>query len=295
LLIWNTLLNADSETASAKYRPNGQYPTKKADSQLVCKLKNASWIPNINGEFFQPQNISQEDLPKAFVIDYKNVLLSSIGFGENAKKRSEEYKRKQQTAIDSGFASAETAAKWAAIEKSGINPDEVLDKLGKTEFPEDYSEDSARRRQKTSEQNEKAPTKEKVIRERSVQIGRERNTAIAKSFLRAKYTNQNNELICQCCEKEMPFKVDNEYYFEAVQLINETKKVHRANRIALCPTCAAMYLHARKAKDSEIISQIIDELSEFSINVELARKRRSIRFVKSHWLELRQILTQNDH
>jgi len=32
-----------------------------------------------------------------------------------------------------------------------------------------------------------------------------------------KYTNADEQMACQCCQNEMPFKVNEVYYFEAVQ------------------------------------------------------------------------------
>lgn len=48
-------------------------------------------------------------------------------------------------------------------------------------------------------------------------------------------------MICQICQKEMPFKKkDGHYYFEAIELLNDLDREMEEFYIALCPLCAAM-------------------------------------------------------
>jgi hypothetical protein len=54
-LIWNALISAKPESAMARFRPNRQYPTREAPSQLVCHLKKQAWIPAKTGGFRSPQ------------------------------------------------------------------------------------------------------------------------------------------------------------------------------------------------------------------------------------------------
>lgn len=294
-LIWETLIKAASYSAKARYSPNQSNGIHEADSQLVCHLKNHAWIPNKQGEFCKPQDMSRDDLRSDFLYDDRNGLLTAIGFGENARKRSEEYQTKNNKAQEIGFESAERAAKWAELDKLGISPDELLAQQKRAEQPEESVPNPERRRKGILERSENAPSKESVMRERSIQPGIANVLAEAKAYLRAKYTNPNREMVCQCCRSEMPFKIDDAYYFEAVQCIKKVENHHIENRLALCPICAAMYQHARQTDDTEIRRLIAeneapDHASAVEIPVTLAGKQHNLRFVGTHWFDLKTVL-----
>ena len=92
----------------------------------------------------------------------------------------------------------------------------------------------------------------------------------------------------------MPFKIGDAYYFEAVQCVKEVKNHHIENRLALCPTCAAMYQHARETDDEEIHCSIIknnspDNAPSVKIPITLAGKEYQLRFVGHHWFDLKTI------
>lgn len=295
LLIWDAIINADSKVAKARYRPNLNYLVRETDSQLVHDLKNHEWIPDSKGVFYKPQDISREDLRKDFPYDDRNGLLTAICLGENARKRNAEYQAKNMIAKAAGFESAEKAEKWATLEQMGISPDELLAQYKKTEQPEESVPNPERRRNGVLDRNANSPSKQSIIRERSIQPGIADVVANAKAYLRAKYTNINHEMVCQCCQQVMPFKIGDEYYFEAVQCIKETKNHHIENRLALCPTCAAMYQYARKTDDLEVRHCITennspDEVSSVIITLELAGQECELRFVGTHWFDLREVL-----
>jgi hypothetical protein len=105
----------------------------------------------------------------------------------------------------------------------------------------------------------------------------------------------DGQLICQCCHKEMPFRLrSGEHYFEAVQCISDTETHHRENRLALCPTCAAMYQYARETNDAEIRSRIVnhpaaDQTPSVEIPVHLAGQEHTLHFVGTHWFDLKNL------
>ena len=296
LLIWNALISSNYSVAKARYRPNSNYPTREADSQLVYHLKNNPWIPNKKGVFCKPQDMLREDLRDDFPYDNGNGLLTAIGFGENAKRRTEEYQAKNSKAQELGFESAEEIEKYAELAKRGFSVDVLLAQQKNTEQPEESAPNPERRRKNALEQSNNASSKESILRERSIQLGITNIVADAKAYLREKYTNINKELVCQCCQKEMPFKVNDAYYFEAVQCIKELKKHLNENRLALCPNCAAMYQYARETDDAELRSIIIkndapSDSSSIEIPITLANKKYLLRFVGTHWLDLKTNLS----
>lgn len=296
-LVWNALICGESKFAKARYRPNQNYPTREADSQLVHHLKNNAWIPNKQSEFCKPQDMSRDELRNDFPYDDRNGLLTAIGFGENARKRSEEYQTKNKKAQEMGFESAEQAAKFAELAKRGISPDELIAQQKRAELPEESVPNPERRRKGVLERSENAPSKESVTRERSIQPGIGNVVAEAKAYLRTKYTNANREMVCQCCQDEMPFKIGDEYYFEAVQCVKNTAKHHLENRLALCPTCAAMYLHARATDDTELRRLIVehdalDDAGSVEIPLVLANRQCRLRFVGTHFFDLKTVLAK---
>jgi hypothetical protein len=250
------------------------------------------------GDFRKPRDMSTDDLPTDFIYDNNNGLLTAIEFGENARKLSTEYSAKNTKAQDLGFDSADEAVKYAELKKLGFSVDEFLAKHKAVEQPEKSVPNPERRRTGIIERSENALTKESVKRERSIQPGIAGVTAEAKAYLRAIYTNKNGEMVCQCCQLEMPFKVNDEYYFEAVQCIKEIDNQHIENRLALCPNCAAMYQYARQTSDSELKLSILensaaDDVPAVELPIVLRNKSETIRFVGAHWFDLKTIFEKN--
>jgi hypothetical protein len=297
-LIWNSVIKANSKCAKARYRPNQACIIREVDSQLVYHLKKHKWIPDKNGVFHFPNDISRDELPTDLIYDDNNGLLTAIGFGENAKRLSAEYSAKNTKAQDLGFDSADEAAKYAKLKKLGISVDELLARHKAIEQPEKSVPNPERRRTGISDRSENALTKDSEIRERSIQPGIAPVTAEAKAYLRAIYTNKNGEMVCQCCQLEMPFKVKDEYYFEAVQCIKDVDKHHIENRLALCPNCAAMYQYARQTSDQELKLSILeneaaDDIPAIELPIILREKPEKIRFVGTHWFDLKTIFEKN--
>jgi len=93
----------------------------------------------------------------------------------------------------------------------------------------------------------------------------------------------------------MPFKARDDYYFEAVQCVRGLDHHYFENRLALCPTCAAMYQYARETEDAEIRRAIVesdvpDTVPSTCIPVRLAGNEHRLRFVGSHFLDLKTVL-----
>ncbi len=100
--------------------------------------------------------------------------------------------------------------------------------------------------------------------------------------------------MCQVCAGPMPFKVGNDYYFEAVQFVKDAKKDLQENRLALCPTCAAKYRHALGTTlddlRDDLLTQMVDKQPSVEVAVTLASEDRAIRFVGKHAIDLQAAL-----
>jgi len=65
-LIWDALIRADRRSATARFRPNQQYPIRESKSQLVCHLRRQAWIPDNAGVFQKPEDMTKDDLRADF-------------------------------------------------------------------------------------------------------------------------------------------------------------------------------------------------------------------------------------
>ena len=93
LVIWNSISKLNSlKIFDARYRANQSQEIEICDSDVLRTLKNSSWIPNKNGAFFKPEDITKEDLHKDFEFNNHNNWLTRIGFG-NGLQNNKELKR----------------------------------------------------------------------------------------------------------------------------------------------------------------------------------------------------------
>ena len=299
-LIWDALIHANRKTATARFRPNRQHQIREADSTLIYHLKEHAWIPDIQGEFRKPQDLARDNLRNDFPYDDQNGLLTAIGFGEEARRHTEAYRESNAQAEKNGFRNA--AHMTLAAQATAEMTDDDLQRLARKQkpdddtFPEKSSPNPERRRRQMVKNRENAPAREKVARERTIEIGLTPIKATAKAYLRSSYTNENGRLICQCCRNPMPFKLPqtDEDYFEAVQFLAGLDKQHYENYLALCPTCSAKYQHACQTGAEEIKRRFLetqpDGKNPVEIEVQLAGSPATLRFVAVHALDLSVVL-----
>jgi hypothetical protein len=196
-----------------------------------------------------------------------------------------------------GFKDAQTASKLAELLET-CTAEELEGFVASRRpvaQPESASRNPERRRQQILENRENAPSKERVQLERSQLPGARRETLEAKAYLRTKYTNQEGELVCQCCRHEMPFKLQGLYYFEAVQYVQLDKHFFE-NRLALCPVCAAMFKFANETDDASRRRDLKAEVAKnararaIEVSLSLAGRSVTIRFVGTHAVDLDTVI-----
>ena len=306
-LVWQALIGADSRMSKARYRPNQQYRTRETDSQLVYYLKTYTWIPDKSGVFHKAQDTTRDDLPTDFPYDDRNGLLTAIGFGERAKKLTEEYVSQNHEAQKMGFESADEAQKMAQlaqlIRESGQSPDRLLEqfqpalKQKQPSFPSSPVANPERRQERLGERLTDAPDKEYKKRERSV---RATNGAIdPTTWLRNQYTNDTGQMVCQICKEEMPFrKRNNKHYFEKKEVLSRKylPKEHDAQYLALCPLCAAKYEEFVKTEDVVMakLKETILSSEDCKIPISLGDEKTNIRFVETHYHDLKMIIEDGE-
>lgn len=292
-LVWKTMSFLDPRYLQAEYQKNWSNGARYADSQLVHVLKKKAWVPQKNGEFVRPCDAAREELPKGFPFDEGMEWIERVRFGENAKKRSEEYKRRNQRASELDVALED-------IELLRRHPEEfeqwkatILAKKEKPTFPTRISTNPERRQERLAEQINEAPEKKYEQRNRSVRITKE--TIDEKQWLKEQYTNDAGQMICQICKEEMPFrKRDGEYYFEAVEVLprDHFAKEHEAQFLALCPLCAAMYNEFVKHDEGamESLKKDLMNSEDLEVPLKLGELGTSVRFVDIHFRDIKTII-----
>ncbi|MGA7149557.1 MAG: hypothetical protein WBX17_13845, partial [Microbacterium sp.] len=132
-------------------------------------------------------------------------------------------------------------------------------------------------------------------RMRSVVVGRGDSASVARQYLREQYTDENGVLHRQVCHGAMPFKVVDDWYFEAVQFVKGRLRTHHQNALATCAGCAALYSLARSTTDAATIESLLAETIEADterviLRVVLYGRRHELWFTGRHALDLQAVL-----
>ena len=163
-------------------------------------------------------------------------------------------------------------------------------------FPENPVPNPERREKQILSELGKAPDKEYTEKLRSVRTTR--NVIDPKTWLSTHYTNDDDQMVCQICQEEMPFQHrGGNYYFDAVEMLKQHfTKEYEAQFLALCPECSPRYRtfikqvpEAMDALRQQLINS--EESDDFEIPLKLGEWDTSLRFVERHWLDMKTILS----
>jgi hypothetical protein len=121
--------------------------------------------------------------------------------------------------------------------------------------------------------------------------------------LRQLYSDDEGALFCQMCEHPMPFRLrnSNDYHFEAVLVADDLCQEDHVFHLALCPLCASRYQVLVKEKRRERTAQLDgflrflvtsspEDPETIRVPVDLGTTEVTIRFVETHFLDLRTAL-----
>ena len=248
-------------------------------------LIEAEWLPNSDGQLHRPSELTLDDLPVSFVPDEK--LADQLGMKKNDVAKLAEEIGIRAEVIEAIRQNPEEVNQWFEQRK------ETIEKKAKPAFPISAVNNSERRQERFSEQHKAASEKEYETRERRVRPTR--GTIDPDTWLINQYTNNVDQMICQICKDEMPFKKRNdEYYFEAVEALSKEyfDKEDEVQFLALCPECAARYKEFVKL-DEEAMSNLHDDLKDsdkLEIPLTLGERKTSLQFVETHRQDMRTIL-----
>ena len=303
-IVWQTLIGAKPNVLKARYRSNRECLITSVTSSLVQILQKAKWIPGKDNRFYSPKEMTKEQLREGFEYDDRNGGLKAVFFAEDAQRATEEDRQRKEN---------EENVLALSKEIFDLAPDEInllrkAKKLGllenlksqvdksslPTEFPKRPSTGPQRRAQRARERAGESPKKKYEVRKRSVRVSAPSGEHV--TYLEQNYTNDKDQLVCQICEEEMPFRRrDGRYYFEAVQLFDNLSREYAAAYVALCPLCAAKFKELvkkdeeqRESLSTKILSivEFGKEPGELRVSLQFGEETGSIRFVEKHFLDI---------
>ena len=329
-LIWQAVSKADPKVLEAAYRPNRKYEIKRDKSSLILGLTDIEWIPEKTGQLRKPCDLTKEHLHQDFKYDNRNDWLDAIGFGENAKKQSEEYKKRKEQASSIGiplevvddldtlseekrkealkdFKNLIKAAQRAQhIQQESIPFDKALSetfsKPGKERSNDNegnggFSQNPSRRREKISKEIGTAIENEDKLEERfrfaPIKEWKGKNNQVRVAFAEW-YDGQ-----CQICEKTF-VQSNGEPYFEGLYLVSHTTAewIDRVgNVLCLCPWHSAMFQFGTKEVEEDILQQVMRLKVEAEggdgpprIWMKLCEDPIEIKFADKHLIDLQEMI-----
>lgn len=148
------------------------------------------------------------------------------------------------------------------------------------------------------EERRTATKKQRKTRKRRIRISR--GTIDPRTWLREQYTNDDAQMVCQICKKEMPFmNRKGKHYFKAVEMLSEKyfSDEHQEQYLALCPLCAAKYKEFIKylktnptPEQNKLKETILNSDDNSNVEILLKDEKASIFFVEKHYLTIKHIL-----
>lgn len=303
--IWNELLpplirflHGRYETATHQNYDN--VTPYECDSKLCEMLKNHAWLPVSSNEFKKPSECTVAAL--AGELKRNNELAEALGIQsypekltqEGSESKSEE-ERKREYAAELGFSPYD-------IELIKDHPDKLRQFLAELAapkaspvFPTRPVSNPERRQENVRERLNDSPNK--VFEKREISVRTTSSTIDAKTWLREQYTNDDDQMVCQICKEEMPFrKRDGTYYFEKQEVLSKDylPKEYEAQYLALCPLCAAKYKEfiITVSEAMAVLKDKIINAEDIEIPIFLGNEKTSIRFVETHLHDLQTILNE---
>lgn len=250
-------------------------------SKVGKTATDCKWLPDRDGVFHRPSDLALNDLPDGFELDEELAERLGMRLPET------------QEAVDKVLEDFGVSREDIEFLKHNRDDFEKFKKLQESQmmpkWPSAESSNPERRARKVAEAARNADPVTRESRSRRVRTNWD-HKANARANLKELYTNEDDQMICQICGYEMPFKLeDDSPYFEAVEFVKGFKRELPQNHLALCPVCAAKYRHAKKENSEEIRTSILN-ISKPEIPVTLAGTPSNIWFVKIHLDDLKTAL-----
>lgn len=254
LYIWDLMRNEKTSILIATYQPNKKSLISKRDSSLVIDLINSCWIPDKNGFFNKPENLTLEMLDKEFIFDDRNKWLTRIGFANknlNLQNKEKEEYIKEITNLSINI--------LEQIKEAGLTDEDIsrliekkLNKLNLEQAILNHNKDIEKKNidvnlpiiidseslKNQGIENLKRNIKKELFQEKVNKYSKN-NTKIGKNdtklFLYEQYTGY-----CQICGFTFELKDTTKNYFEIFDWFNNSEDIElieKGSSLCLCPNC----------------------------------------------------------
>lgn len=302
--IWNYIKsnNANRERHFLKF-PNSYAGNNGELSSLAISLKLSSWIPDKAGNLKVPSQIDQSNIGAGFLYE-KCDFLDAIGFGadsafaikERHEKAQEKQRRDEAARLFGVSSSEELEILIKAMRKNPKKFKQLIEDLNRPEL-KDHIADPLKLGEEVRARTRELPDVEMVEHSIFAREGTPEIRAMRRAFLRATYWD-GKVIACQICSTSSFIKSTNgDAYFEAIMVIPRFSKNSEFNVIALCGQCTAKFKWGKSTSDVAIKRAILDLkdfFGEVKINVVLGGEQEQIKFVESHFLNLKAALSIED-
>ncbi len=264
---------------------------KYFNSKIFEQLQSSSWIPTKDGELEIPDKVTKDKLFEEFL--EATELIEELGISDDTILT--ELERKRDHAKELGVSLEDIEIMKNHHDEFEQFKKNISDREQNPAFPIKPVRNPDRRREKIRKQYSDAPLKR--YRSRRKPSRPTSGTIDPTTPLRMQYTNTADQMVCQICKKEMPFRKRNgEYYFETREILSRDQlpKEHEAQYLALCPLCSAKYFEFVINVDSaeaELRERILKS-EDCEIEVSFGDEKASILFVESHYLDLKVIIEE---
>ncbi len=292
------------KSKNKNYEPSTQ--TEEISDSFGKLLINAKWLPDTDGNLHKPSEITLDDLPDSF--KRNEQLRKKLGMRMSRKRIIETFS--QELDVSSDFLSkiieapAEVKARiesflqYPSVDQTSSDDDSTyVTTSQEIPFPVRSVRDPERRKKHVITELETAPDQEYERKVRSVRTSRDLIDD-PKTWLTEQYRNEDDQVVCQTCQKKMPFQYHGgKYYFDAVEMLKgHFTKEHVAQFLALCPECSPKYRTSVKQVPEAMnnLKNLLieaDNSGDFEVPVKLGDSDASIRFVERHWLDIKAILS----
>ncbi|MXV72690.1 hypothetical protein F4Z99_00245, partial [Candidatus Poribacteria bacterium] len=302
--IWNHIAipNADCIKGFIEKSTTQNYGNSRSDEHISDSLGqlliDTAWLPDTDGNMHKPSEIALDDLPGSFKKDEKLAKKLDMPISQNQiiDLIAPAIGIPPDILTQIVNAPPETIEQIESLLQSSSESTFIDPSISQAaSFPVNPVSNPERREKQILLELGKAPDKEYTEKLRSVRTSRD--TIDPKTWLSTHYTNDDDQMVCQICQEEMPFKYrGGNYYFDAVEMLKGYfTKEYEAQFLALCPECSPKYkMFIKQVPDAmdALRQQLIDSdnSDDFEILLTLGDWNTSLRFVERHWLDMKTIL-----
>ena len=278
-ILWHILFNTThllkGHVEKSAYA-NFKNPSKDFTQSHLYKIcTTRAWMPDAKGIFYKPSDITLNNLPDNF--DKQSIKAKELADGLDMKRTDILDKEREAKEFEEFKKHRIAFIEWQRAQEQAA-------------LPEKNGDHSPERARKLLERQQESPDVKYEMRLRSVRVSSAQMRPQDRMFLVDYCTTADGEMICQICCEVMPFKIGNDYYFEAVRFCKATGKEVIQNKLALCPVCAAKWLHTDKPEPEELRQKLLNCKPQDDLAVTLNGEPATVYFWGNHLVDLQNLL-----